>query len=99
MKIEETIFEKLIAASGTSVLRAAASIITESLSKHEAVENEEQTVAKSISDTAEEMGTEKYLIAAMMIASVGQSVYQNKMRQARQFNGADVSDMQKVGNC
>ncbi len=97
--MEKTIFEKLVAASGTSILRAAATVITESLNKVEVVEGEEQTVAKSINESAEETGMEKSMLAAMMIHAVAESYFQNKMRQARQFNGADVSDMQKVGNC
>jgi hypothetical protein len=101
MKPEEAkaVVEQLVAASGTSVLRAAAAAIMESLNKHEEIEGEEQKVADAIKESSIVTGAAPSLIAAMMIHGVAQSYYQEKMKQAHQFKGVDVSQMQKVGNC
>jgi hypothetical protein len=99
MNIEKTISEKVIGGSGTSILRAAAKQILESLEKHEAVEGEEASMETAIGDLAKQGQMDRSLVSAMLIHSVAESYVQSKMQQARQLNGMDVSQMQKVGNC
>ena len=90
--------DKMIGGSGTSILRAAAKAILDSLVKTEAIEGEEAKIESAIGEVASGGGMDRSLVAAMLIGSVASSYAAQKQAQANQAMG-DMSQYQKAGNC
>ena len=94
MKPETVIMDKMIGGSGTSILRAAAKAILDSLVKTEAIEGEEAKIESAIGEVASGGGMQPSLVAAMLISSIAQSYVAQKTGQM-----PDMSKLPAVGNC